>query len=237
MQKPDLVTIAPDRISNLSLNNPMLDKTVAPTGLFTDDSQVTRCVWCRATPLYQQYHDGEWGLPVSDDRRLFEKICLEGFQAGLSWLTILNKREAFRVAFAQFDIDLVAAFDESDVKRLVLDAGIVRHRGKIASTINNAQRAQEIRSEFGTLAAYFWQFEPEPSARPVWITHQALSGMNTSAESIALSKDLRHRGWTFVGPTTMYAFMQAMGLVNDHVEGCAARVRTTEARDAFNKPC
>lgn len=214
----------------------MLENTATPTGLFTDDSHVTRCVWCRATPSYQQYHDGEWGLPVGDDRRLFEKICLEGFQAGLSWLTILNKRDAFRTAFAQFDIDTVAAFDESDVKRLVLDAGIVRHRGKIASTINNAQRAQAMRSEFGTLAAYFWRFEPEASARPARITHQALSGMSTSAESIALSKDLRKRGWSFVGPTTMYAFMQAMGLVNDHVEGCAARVRSTAARAAFSKP-
>lgn len=214
----------------------MLENTATPTGLFTDDSHVTRCVWCRATPSYQQYHDGEWGLPVSDDRRLFEKICLEGFQAGLSWLTILNKRDAFRTAFAQFDIDSVAAFDDSDVKRLVLDAGIVRHRGKIASTINNAQRAQAMRSEFGTLAAYFWRFEPEPSARPARITHQALSGMSTSAESIALSKDLRKRGWSFVGPTTMYAFMQAVGLVNDHIEGCDARVRSTAARAAFSKP-
>ena len=211
----------------------MLENTAAPTGLFTDDGHVTRCVWCRATPLYQQYHDGEWGLPVSDDRRLFEKICLEGFQAGLSWLTILNKRDAFRTAFAQFDIDSVAAFDDSDVKRLVLDAGIVRHRGKIASAINNAQRAQAMRNEFGTLAAYFWRFEPESSARPARITHQALSGMSTTAESIALSKDLRKRGWSFVGPTTMYAFMQAVGLVNDHVEGCAARVRSTAARAAF----
>ena len=214
----------------------MLENTAAPTGLFTDDSHVTRCVWCRATSLYQQYHDGEWGLPVSDDRRLFEKICLEGFQAGLNWLTILNKRDAFRTAFAQFDIDVVAAFDDSDVKRLVLDAGIVRHRGKIASTINNAQRAQAMRNEFGTLAAYLWRFEPEPSARPARITHQALSGMSTSAESIALSKDLRKRGWSFVGPTTMYAFMQAVGMVNDHVEGCAARVRSTTARAAFSKP-
>ena len=144
----------------------MLDDTTAPTGLFTDDSGATRCVWCRATPLYQHYHDHEWGVPVRDDGRLFEKICLEGFQAGLSWLTILNKREGFRQAFAGFDMDRVAAFDESDVKRLVLDAGIVRHRGKIASTINNAQRAQALRQEFGALAAYFWQFEPQAASRP-----------------------------------------------------------------------
>jgi DNA-3-methyladenine glycosylase I len=214
----------------------MLDDTTLPAGLFTDDGLITRCAWCRATPEYQNYHDHEWGAPVGDDRRLFEKVCLEGFQAGLSWLTILKKREAFRLGFAGFDMDAVAAFDDSDIKRLVLDAGIVRHRGKIASTINNAQRAQEMRREFGTLAAYFWQFEPEIATRPVQITHQTLSGMATSAQSIALSKDLRKRGWSFVGPTTMYAFMQAMGLVNDHIEGCAARARVSAARSAFNSP-
>ncbi len=214
----------------------MLDDTTAPTGLFTDDSHVTRCVWCRATPLYQNYHDQEWGFPVNDDRRLFEKICLEGFQAGLSWLTILNKREAFRQAFANFDMDKVALFDEADIKRLVLDAGIVRHRGKIVSTINNARQAQALRQEFGSLAAYFWQFEPKAAARPSQITQQTLSGMTTSPESIALSKDLRKRGWSFVGPTTMYAFMQAMGLVNDHLEGCGARHRALDARTTFHAP-
>lgn len=214
----------------------MLDETTAPAGLFADDSQTLRCVWCRATPHYQHYHDHEWGLPASDDIRLFEKICLEGFQAGLSWLTILNKREAFRQAFAGFDMDKVAAFDESDVKRLVLDAGIVRHRGKIASTINNAQRAQELRKEFGSLAAYFWQFEPESASRPGTITQQTLSGVTTSPESIALSKDLRKRGWSFVGPTTMYALMQAMGLMNDHLEGCGARDRALAARAMFKPP-
>ena len=214
----------------------MLEEYSAPTGLFTDDNRVVRCVWCRATPQYQHYHDTEWGIPVSDDTRLFEKICLEGFQAGLSWLTILKKREAFRLAFAGFDIDRVAAFDESDVKRLLLDAGIVRHRGKIASTINNAKRAQELRIEFETLARYFWQFEPDASARPEQITHQALGGLTTSAQSIALSKDLRKRGWSFVGPTTMYAFMQAMGLVNDHIVGCSARLQVTAARAEFRPP-
>ncbi len=173
---------------------------------------------------------------MAEDRRLFEKICLEGFQAGLSWLTILNKREAFRQAFANFDMDQVATFDEADSRRLVLDAGIVRHRGKIASTINNALRAQELRSEFGSLAAYFWRFEPQGGTRPERITHQSLSGMTTSAESIALSKDLRKRGWSFVGPTTMYAFMQAMGLVNDHIEGCTARQRALDARATFASP-
>jgi len=214
----------------------MADDTLAPTGIFTDDQQVTRCVWCRATPAYQHYHDHEWGFPVADDRRLFEKICLEGFQAGLSWLTILNKREAFRQAFAGFDMDQVARFDDADIKRLVLDAGIVRHRGKIASTINNAQRAQELRREFGSLAAYFWRYEPQASTRPERITLQSLSAMTTSAESTAPSKDLRKRGWSFVGPTTMYAFMQAMGLVNDHIEGCTARQRALDARAAFQSP-
>ncbi len=214
----------------------MLDDTAAPTGLFTDDNQVTRCVWCRATPDYQRYHDSEWGLPVHDDTRLFEKICLEGFQAGLSWLTILNKREAFRKAFAGFDMDQVALFDDADVKRLLLDAGIVRHSGKIVSTINNAQRAQALRKEFGSLAAYFWRFEPPATTRPSQITRQTLSGVTTSPESIALSKDLRKRGWTFVGPTTMYAFMQAMGLVNDHLEGCVARTSVHAARSGFTVP-
>lgn len=214
----------------------MLDQTPTPTGLFTDDSQTTRCVWCRATPSYQHYHDHEWGFPVKDDRRLFEKICLEGFQAGLSWLTILNKREAFRAGFANFEMDKVAQFGEADEQRLVLDAGIVRHRGKIASTINNAKQAQLLTQEFGTLAAYFWGFEPEPGARPSPINRQTLSGVTTSAESIALSKDLRKRGWSFVGPTTMYAFMQAMGLVNDHLEGCGARAKVLEARAGFAVP-
>ena len=175
-------------------------------------------------------------MPVNDGRRLFEKICLEGFQAGLSWLTILNKREALRLAFAGFDFEKIAVFDDSDVKRLLLDAGIIRHSGKIASAINNAKRAKEMREEFGTLASYFWQFEPQEATRPGLITHQALSGVTTSEQSIALSKDLRKRGWSFVGPTTMYAFMQAMGLVNDHVEGCTARSRAIAARLAFRSP-
>jgi DNA-3-methyladenine glycosylase I len=211
----------------------MIEDTTAPTGLFTDDHQVTRCVWCRATPEYQHYHDHEWGFPVQDDRRLFEKVCLEGFQAGLSWLTILKKREAFRRGFANFDMDQVAGFGESETKRLLLDAGIVRHQGKIASTINNAQRAQELRKEFGSLAAYFWRFEPQADTRPQQITRQTMSGVTTSPESIALSKDLRKRGWSFVGPTIMYAFMQAMGLVNDHIQGCAARTRALQARSDF----
>lgn len=209
----------------------MLEVTSTPTGLFTDASQVTRCVWCRATPTYQNYHDNEWGIPVFDDQQLFEKICLEGFQAGLSWLTILNKRDAFRQAFAGFDMEKVAVFDDRDIRRLLLDAGIVRHRGKIVSAINNANRAIELRKEFASLAAYFWQYEPSHATRPEKITHQALSAMTTSPESVALSKDLRKRGWTFVGPTTMYAFMQAMGLVNDHILGCFSREAALVARD------
>jgi DNA-3-methyladenine glycosylase I len=214
----------------------MIEDTAAPTGLFTDDQHITRCVWCRATPEYQYYHDHEWGFPVHDDRRLFEKICLEGFQAGLSWLTILKKREAFRTAFANFDLDQVSAFGEPETKRLLLDAGIVRHQGKIASTINNAKRAQELRQEFGSLGAYFWQFEPVQDTRPHHITRQTMSGITTSPESIALSKDLRKRGWSFVGPTTMYALMQAMGLVNDHIEGCDARAKAMQARADFSSP-
>jgi DNA-3-methyladenine glycosylase I len=206
------------------------------TGLFTDETQTYRCAWCKATPAYLRYHDTEWGFPVSDERRLFEKICLEGFQAGLSWLTILNKRENFRRAFANFDAEQIARFDAADVQRLVMDAGIIRHAGKIASTINNAKRVIEMRREFGSLGAFVWQREPGPNARPAQITYDAVRAMPTSSESIALSKDLKKRGWTFVGPTTLYAFMQAMGLVNDHIEGCASRQVALDARKAFTPP-
>ena len=192
-------------------------------GLFKGDDGALRCLWCRATPAYQHYHDHEWGHPVTDDRRLFEKLCLEGFQAGLSWLTILNKREAFRQGFANFDAERVARFGERDVTRLLADAGIVRHRGKIESTINNAKRVIELRAEFGSLSDYVWRYRPAPTSRPKKMTLDALRAMTTSAESIAMSKDLKKRGWSFVGPTTVYAFMQAMGLVNDHLDGCHAR--------------
>ena len=198
-------------------------------GLFIADDGVPRCRWCQASPAYQHYHDHEWGFPVSDDRRLFEKLCLEGFQAGLSWLTILNKRESFRAAFANFDAEHIARFKEADVARLLADAGIVRHRGKIESTINNAKRVIELRREFGSLAAYAWRFEPARRSRPKRITPTALKAMTTSPESTAMSKDLKKRGWTFVGPTTVYAFMQAMGLVNDHLEGCHVRARAAAA--------
>lgn len=195
-----------------------------------------RCRWCLATPDYLAYHDNEWGFPVADDRRLFEKLCLEGFQAGLSWLTILNKREAFRAGFADFDIERVARFGEADVARLLADAGIVRHRGKIESTINNARRALALRDEAGSLAAYFWRFEPAPAARPQRLTLAALQALGSSPESTALSKDLKKRGWSFVGPTTVYAFMQAMGLVNDHIEGCPTRQWALQARAALTPP-
>jgi DNA-3-methyladenine glycosylase I len=169
------------------------------------------------------YHDDEWGRPVRDDTRLFEKICLEGFQAGLSWITILRKRERFREAFSGFDIQRVSRYTARDVERLLKNEGIVRHRGKIESTINNAKRARELQRECGSLSEYVWQWAPAPGARPRRITRQVLMTMATTPESIALSKDLRKRGWTFVGPTTIYAFMQAMGLVNDHVETCEFR--------------
>lgn len=182
-----------------------------------------RCWWCGSDPIYVRYHDEEWGRPVKDDRRLFEKLCLEGFQAGLSWLTILRKRENFRAAFSDFDFKRVARYTSKDVTRLLKDAGIVRHRGKIESTINNAQRAIELRKGEGSLAEYFWRWQPDRSSRPKRITQAVLRTMATTPESTALSKDLRARGWTFVGPTTVYAFMQAMGLVNDHVDDCSFR--------------
>jgi len=177
---------------------------------------VTRCWWCGDDPFYMRYHDDEWGHPVTDDVRLFEKLCLEGFQSGLSWLTILRKRENFRAAFAGFEIERVAAFDDGDVQRLLADAGIVRHRGKIASTINNAARALDLRTEFGSIYEYVSHYRPARQTRLTVDSEMAA----TCPESIAMSKDLKRRGWSFVGPTTMYAFMQAMGLVNDHIEGC-----------------
>ena len=195
-----------------------------------------RCDWVGNDALYVAYHDEEWGFPVADGRRLFEKICLEGFQAGLSWRTILGKREAFRAAFAGFDFERVARFAKRDVERLVQDAAIVRHRGKIESTINNAQRARELAAEYGSLAAYFWRHEPAARSRPRRLTRQALATMTTSPESVALSKDLKRRGWTFVGPTTVYAFMQAMGLVNDHLHYCAIRAAVAHARERFRVP-
>ena len=189
-----------------------------------------RCRWSAAAPEFFSYHDTEWGFPVDDDRRLFEKLCLEGFQSGLSWRTILAKRDNFRAAFHDFDFDRVARFTRRDVERLLKDEGIVRHRGKIEAVINNARRAQELVKQEGSLAAFLWRYEPDADrvAKP--------QTASTSAEAIALSKALKKQGWKFVGPTTVYAFMQAMGLINDHVEGCVIRAKVERARRTFKRP-
>jgi DNA-3-methyladenine glycosylase I len=201
-----------------------------PKGLTRGEDGVVRCFWAGSDPLYRRYHDEEWGFPVADDRRLFEKICLEGFQSGLSWLTILRKRENFRNAFSGFDRERVARFGARDVARLLRDAGIVRHRGKIESTINNASRAVELARAHGSLAAFFWSFEPAATDRPRRLTRAALMKMASTPASIRLSKELKKLGFSFVGATTVYAFMQAMGLVNDHLEGCFVRQRSEQTR-------
>jgi DNA-3-methyladenine glycosylase I len=205
-------------------------------GLTRGEDGVVRCSWAGSDSLYRRYHDREWGFPVADDHRLFEKICLEGFQSGLSWLTILRKRENFRAAFRGFAFPAVSRFSSRDVGRLLGDPGIVRHRGKIESTIRNARNAEALVRESGSLAAYFWRWEPAAEARPRKVTWPVLRAMPQTPESIALSRDLKKRGWTFVGPTTAYAFMQAMGLVNDHVQGCAIRERVEAARRRFRRP-
>jgi DNA-3-methyladenine glycosylase I len=205
-------------------------------GLSRAEDGVVRCWWGDSAPEYRAYHDSEWGLPVSEDRRLFEKLVLEGFQSGLSWLTILRKREGFRRAFAGFDFEQVARFGARDVRRLLADAEIVRHRGKIEATVNNARRAVELVEAEGSLAAYVWRFEPDPASRPRRLTWARLRELNESPESRALAKDLKRRGWRFVGPTTVYAFMQAVGLVNDHLDGCDARGPAERARAAFTVP-
>ncbi|GAA4004631.1 DNA-3-methyladenine glycosylase I [Comamonas faecalis] len=211
-------------------------EAVAP-GLFADAQGQLRCSWCGASGAYRHYHDHEWGFPVADDRRLFEKLCLEGFQAGLSWLTILNKREAFRAAMANFEAEPLARFGEAEIRQLLANAAIVRHRGKIEAAINNAQRVLELKREYGSLARYAWSFEPlAQQQRPARLTWDALRGISESPASRALSRDLKKRGWRFVGPTTMYAFMQAMGLVNDHVEGCSTRAAVDAARAGFVRP-
>jgi DNA-3-methyladenine glycosylase I len=189
-----------------------------------------RCGWCGAAPEFLDYHDTEWGFPVSDDHRLFEKLSLEGFQSGLSWRTILAKRENFRAAFRNFDFDRIARFTQRDVERLLRDEGIVRHRGKIEAVINNARCARELVKREGSLAAYLWRYEPDAA------TLAEPQTASTSAQSHALSKDLKKQGWKFVGPTTVYAFMQAMGLINDHVEDCVIRVRVERARRSFRRP-
>lgn len=210
---------------------------MSESGLIQGDDGKDRCWWHGGTdPLYQKYHDEEWGHPVTDDYRLFEKICLEGFQSGLNWLTILRKRENFRKAFDQFNFKKIAKYTQEDVSRLLEDTGIIRHRGKIESTINNAARAIELQKEFGSLASYFWSWEPKPSARPKKVDYKTLKTMGQTPESLALSKDLKKRGWSFVGPTTVYAFMQAMGMVNDHIEGCMCRKDVETLRKKLIRP-
>ena len=189
-----------------------------------------RCFWSGGAPEFVEYHDTEWGFPVADDRRLFEKLSLEGFQSGLSWRTILAKRENFRAAFDGFDFDRIAGYDQGDIDRLLGDSGIVRHRGKIEAVINNARRAQELVEREGSLAAFVWRYEPDASDLA------APQTASTSATSIALSKELKKQGWKFVGPTTVYAFMQAMGLINDHVEECVIRTEVERARASFRRP-
>ena len=207
-----------------------------PDGVVGCGDGRARCWWSTQTPDYARYHDEEWGRPVTDDRRLFEKLTLEGFQSGLSWLTILRKRDNFRAAFAGFDFERIAGFGRRDVTRLLGDAGIVRHRGKIEATVNNARRACELASEAGSLAAFFWRYEPARNARPRRLTRKALLDMATTPEARALSRDLKRRGFAFVGPTTAYAFMQAIGLVNDHLEGCHVRSPVERDRRALRRP-
>jgi len=203
-----------------------------PDGVSTGEDGISRCRWGNSAPEYAAYHDTEWGFPVADDIRLFEKLSLEGFQSGLSWLTILRKREGFRQAFRNFHPEPVARFGERDIQRLLADASIIRHRGKIEAVINNAQRMAELRDAEGSLAAYVWQFEPKRRRTP----RNGAAVQAVTPESQAMAKDLKKRGWRFVGPTTAYAFMQAMGLVNDHIKGCAARPQAEQARAAFTVP-
>lgn len=205
-------------------------------GLILGEDGLRRCWWCGDKPDYVAYHDLEWGRPVGDDVRLFEKLCLEGFQSGLSWLTILRKRENFRAAFAGFDVHALAEWGERDVERLLQDAGIIRHRGKIEAALSNARRALDLVAEAGSLARFFWSFEPDPVDRPAVVDYAAALSLTQTDASKALSKALKARGWRFVGPTTMYALMQAMGIVNDHLEGCAVRADVEAERRAFKRP-
>jgi DNA-3-methyladenine glycosylase I len=205
-------------------------------GVVVGADGISRCWWCGEDPLYRSYHDREWGRPVDDDTRIFEKLCLEGFQSGLSWLTILRKRESFRRAFEGFEIEAVAAFDEADVDRLLLDAGIVRNRAKILATINNAQRCLGLVAELGSLASYLWSFEPASASRRDPLDRATLAGMTYSQEAQAMSKDLKKRGWSFVGPTTVYSAMQSLGVVNDHLSACDVRIDVERERASFHRP-
>lgn len=206
------------------------------SGLVRGPDGLQRCYWVGQHADYVRYHDREWGVPVSDDRLLFEKICLEGFQSGLSWLTILRKRRNFRQAFENFDLGRVAAFDQRDVQRLLRDRGIVRHRGKIEAVINNARKAASVVASHGSLAAFLWQWEPVPRNRPPTIDRHVLETLTKTRESTAMARELKKLGWRFVGPTTAYAFMQSMGMVNDHVAGCCRRKRVQELRSVFSRP-
>lgn len=206
------------------------------SGLITGPDGVVRCWWCQGHEDYQRYHDHEWGHPVVDDHRLFEKLCLEGFQSGLSWLTILRKRDHFRAAFCDFDFAEVAEFRQRDVEKLLKNEGIVRHRGKIEATISNAVQAVKMAAEIGSLAAWFWQYEPEANSHPAIKSKQDASTRTTCATAIAMSKDLKKRGWKFVGPTTAYAFMQAMGMVNDHLTDCPQFAVVEKLRQKLKRP-
>lgn len=205
----------------------------SPKGISVGPDGVARCWWGDSDDM-RRYHDTEWGRPVADGRRLFEKLSLEGFMSGLSWLTILRKRENFRAAFAGFEPSAIARFTSRDISRLMRDAGIVRNRAKIEATINNARRYGDIVAEFGSFEAYVWRFEPKPRRKP--LDQKGLMALGTNAEAVAMSKDLRKRGWGFVGPTTVYSFMQAMGVVNDHLAGCAAGVEVERLRHSFKRP-
>jgi len=207
-----------------------------PEGLIRGADGKPRCFWAASAPEFDHYHDTEWGFPVHDEHKLFEKVCLEGFQSGLSWRTIFNKRPAFREVFLDFDFEKVAKFGDADVQRLLKDARIIRHRGKIEATINNAQRACEAVEEHGSLGALLWRYEPPPERRPDRFTHADLRSTSKTEDSKKLAKDLKKLGWKFFGPTTAYAFMQAMGLVNDHIEGCIVRDACEDARTAFARP-
>jgi DNA-3-methyladenine glycosylase I len=208
-----------------------------PEGLIVGEDGRHRCLWGGTIPGFAAYHDSEWGFPVDDDHKLFEKVCLEGFQSGLSWRTILDKRPAFREVFLDFDFEQVARFGETDVERLLGDARIVRHRGKIEATINNARRACEAVETHGSLGALLWRYEPPPERRPKRLTHDLLRSTSKTEDSARLAADLKKLGWRYFGPTTAYAFMQAMGLVNDHIEGCCVQLECEAARAAFARPC
>ncbi len=197
-----------------------------PEGVVRGEDGVARCGWGGADPLYRRYHDREWGRPIKDDRRLFEKICLEGFQSGLSWITILRKRQNFRQAFSDFEVEAVARFNARKIETLMTDAGIVRNRAKILATINNARQCLELIKERHSLAAYAWSYEPRTASARV----------SAGPEAIAMSKDLKARGWAFVGPTTIHSFMQAVGIIDDHLKGCEMRQEVERLRAKFVRP-